>query len=738
MRRIFSLLVAVCLVAGGLLAGPTTAQAAPPAARLLPMKAKVPAATVKPAAIPGKKVATKKSTATLKPRYTKTSTAKVVSARITVKKGGKTVARNKASYKAKPGTYTVTQVVKYRKAAKTKVDKKTGKVTVTAWAKKQYTVTKTNKVKVTVSPPKKLANTTKPSIKGTAQPGNLLTADRGKWSGSGIGYTYEWLRDGTPIPNSAYRPTYYRPTFADLGRKISVRVTATTKKDVRSATSKAVTVAPPKKKVQACGASTYADFAAGGDFGLVLSAAGEVCGWGENALGQLGTTTADYQAKPVKVQVPKAKAVAAGNGHGLALTTAGDVWAWGHNESGQLGIDDPKKLVPSDCAECHQVGVPLLFAPRKVAGLPKIASIVAVGDTSVAVAADGSVYVWGDSRIFPAPVTYPRKLSGISGAAKVVTDGERYLALTRSGTMLQWGLWVVGYRQPDGSVSTSSAQGGELVYQKAPATAKKVSVEGKVVDVAMPDYAAYALTDTGKVYAWGTGGGLGRLLPVLTWPDSRVVAKPTLWKKLPAAKAIFAGGDSAIAELKDGRVVLWGEPGDWDGHDHRKYASCTAGRLRGLCHHIPPPHAVGRRLRRRLARRADHDRLLHRPVRLRLRRLPAPDVRASAGQRRLQETLHRRGGEEGVLQLLLRRYPGGHPRGADGPSGLRPPMDGAVHVPVAEPAGMGCHALHGRSGHRLQRHLHRQGDGEDHDGMDMEARRQVMDQDRDQEMEVAG
>ena len=90
MRRIFSLLVAVCLVAGGLLAGPTTAQAAPPAARLLPMKAKVPAATVKPAAIPGKKVATKKSTATLKPRYTKTSTAKVVSARITVKKGGKT------------------------------------------------------------------------------------------------------------------------------------------------------------------------------------------------------------------------------------------------------------------------------------------------------------------------------------------------------------------------------------------------------------------------------------------------------------------------------------------------------------------------------------------------------------------------------------------------------------------------------------------------------------------------
>lgn len=577
MRRIFSLLVAVCLVAGGLLAGPTTAQAAPPAARLLPMKAKVPAATVKPAAIPGKKVATKKSTATLKPRYTKTSTAKVVSARITVKKGGKTVARNKASYKAKPGTYTVTQVVKYRKAAKTKVDKKTGKVTVTAWAKKQYTVTKTNKVKVTVSPPKKLANTTKPSIKGTAQPGNLLTADRGKWSGSGIGYTYEWLRDGTPIPNSAYRPTYYRPTFADLGRKISVRVTATTKKDVRSATSKAVTVAPPKKKVQACGASTYADFAAGGDFGLVLSAAGEVCGWGENALGQLGTTTADYQAKPVKVQVPKAKAVAAGNGHGLALTTAGDVWAWGHNESGQLGIDDPKKLVPSDCAECHQVGVPLLFAPRKVAGLPKIASIVAVGDTSVAVAADGSVYVWGDSRIFPAPVTYPRKLSGISGAAKVVTDGERYLALTRSGTMLQWGLWVVGYRQPDGSVSTPSAQGGELVYQKAPATAKKVSVEGKVVDVAMPDYAAYALTDTGKVYAWGTGGGLGRLLPVLTWPDSRVVAKPTLWKKLPAAKAIFAGGDSAIAELKDGRVVLWGEPGDWDGHDHRKYASSPLG-----------------------------------------------------------------------------------------------------------------------------------------------------------------
>ena len=149
------------------------------------------------------------------------------------------------------------------------------------------------------------------------------------------------------------------------------------------------------------------------------------------------------------------------------------------------------------------------------------------------------------------------------------------------------------------SATGQVATGGELVYQKAPATAKKVSVEGKVVDVAMPDYAAYALTDTGKVYAWGTGGGLGRLLPVLTWPDSRVVAKPTLWKKLPAAKAIFAGGDSAIAELKDGRVVLWGEPGDWDGHDHRKYASspsarvrsCSVGLLRGTSSRRTSPRA---------------------------------------------------------------------------------------------------------------------------------------------------
>ncbi len=400
MRRFFSFLVAFGLLVGGVAASPTTAHAAPPATRLLPMTPKAPSATVTLTAISGKKVATKTSTATLKPRYTKSSTVKVVSARVTVKKGSKTVAKDKASYKAKPGTYTVKQVVKYRKAAKTKVDGN-GKVTVTAWGQKQYTATKTNTVKVTVAPPKKLANTTKPSITGTAQPGNTLTAQRGTWSGSGIGYTCEWLRDGTPIPGSAYKPTYYVPGFADLGHKISVRVTATTKKDVRSATSKAITVAPPKKTVQSCPASTYADFAAGSDFALTLTSAGDVCGWGENALGQLGTTTADYQAKPVKVQVPKAKAIAVGNRHGLALTAAGDVWVWGHNESGQLGIDDPKKLVPSGCDECHQVSVPLLFAPRKVAGLPKIASIVAAGDTSVAVAADGSVYVWGDTRSFP-------------------------------------------------------------------------------------------------------------------------------------------------------------------------------------------------------------------------------------------------------------------------------------------------------------------------------------------------
>lgn len=412
--------------------------------------------------------------------------------------------------------------------------------------------------------PTSLANTRRPAIGGTAQPGFTLKADPGIWSDPDATFSYEWLLDGKVLDNYAFKPQYYVPTFEQLGHRLSVRVTATTKKESVTATSGEVTVMAPKAAVQKCPATTFEDFEAGVDFALALTAAGDVCGWGENGVGQLGTTTADYQDKPVKVQVPKSIRIAAGGKFGMALTAAGEVWTWGFNEFGQLGIEDPDSLLPLE-GDGYRVNTPLSFVPRKVAGLPRIASIAAAAGTAVAVAADGAVYTWGEYQTATpggtsgGAITSPKKLPGLSGIVKAATDGERFLALDRSGAVLQWGTWPARYRNDDGSIATD---GGWIEFETTgSAKAVRMLSGHKATDIALNGYAAYALTDAGRVYAWGAGGGLGRLLPMVAL-GSGLVLQPVEFTKLPNAKALHAGGSSAAAELTDGRIAYWGEPGD--------------------------------------------------------------------------------------------------------------------------------------------------------------------------------
>ncbi|MEN0130853.1 MAG: hypothetical protein AAGC49_15560 [Brevundimonas sp.] len=406
-------------------------------------------------------------------------------------------------------------------------------------------------------PPIKLANRTPPSFTGSAMPGYTLTASPGKWTDPEATFTYRWLRDGRTIENPVYKPRYYVPTFADLGHKVSVRVTARARSAAVTATSRKVTVKPPKAAVRACPASRLTDLAAGSDFALVLTASGAVCGWGENGVGQLGTTTATVAKSRVQVRVPKATQIAAGASHGLALTTSGTVYSWGSNDSGQLGIENPATLL---ACKCTRINTPVSFVPRKVARLPKITSIAAAGSASVAVAANGTVYAWGNGS------TYAKKLAGLSHVTQVATDGERFLARTTSGAVLQWGTWSVGYVQPDGSVSPTG--GGWVKFETiSSAHARKKLTGTAVKSVALNGGAAYALTTAGDVYGWGEGSRSGQLLPMIPWNgDSAVITKPVRFAALPAAAALYAGGMSAVAKLRDGRVIYWGEPGDQFAH----------------------------------------------------------------------------------------------------------------------------------------------------------------------------
>jgi hypothetical protein len=83
----------------------------------------------------------------------------------------------------------------------------------------------TSALTATVVPKAPVATATVPVISGSAIAGSTLSATTGAFTGEGITYTYQWLREGVPI--SGAKAAGYLLTSSDTGHKVSVIVTAT-------------------------------------------------------------------------------------------------------------------------------------------------------------------------------------------------------------------------------------------------------------------------------------------------------------------------------------------------------------------------------------------------------------------------------------------------------------------------------------------------------------------------------
>ncbi|MBB5827039.1 family 43 glycosylhydrolase [Micromonospora carbonacea] len=87
--------------------------------------------------------------------------------------------------------------------------------------------------------------TTLPSISGTAKVGRTLTADPGRWDEKKLTFSYQWLRGGKVIAGATGRT--YVPKAADVGYRLSVRVTAT-RSDLQPGTATSKETAKVVKK----------------------------------------------------------------------------------------------------------------------------------------------------------------------------------------------------------------------------------------------------------------------------------------------------------------------------------------------------------------------------------------------------------------------------------------------------------------------------------------------------------
>jgi alpha-tubulin suppressor-like RCC1 family protein len=128
----------------------------------------------------------------------------------------------------------------------------------------------------------------------------------------------------------------------------------------------------------------------GGSHALALKADGGVLAWGNNKSGELGDgTSPTNHSAPVGVSGlgpgSGVVAIAAGESFSLAAKGDGTVVAWGNNESGELG----------DGTAPQDKSTPVAVQPFGPHG--RLRSLGAGGSHSLAVAADGTVWSWGNN-----------------------------------------------------------------------------------------------------------------------------------------------------------------------------------------------------------------------------------------------------------------------------------------------------------------------------------------------------
>lgn len=219
----------------------------------------------------------------------------------------------------------------------------------------------------------------------------------------------------------------------------------------------------------------------------------------------------------------------------LALKSDGTLYGWGDNNFGQLGDGTIKPKV----------------SPVQVKDITNVIDFDISSSHSIALTAEGMVWVWGmndygqlnkDSR---ENVLKPIKVSNIDHVKKVRAGNRYSLALDNSGMVWQWGF------NSNGQFGDTEEPSENYIF-KPSAFEKFLNI--KIKDIAVGDYHSLALSEEGKVYAWGanSNGQLG---------DGTENAKytPVEVPGLSNIKYIFSKGNSSAAIRADGTVYYWGE-----------------------------------------------------------------------------------------------------------------------------------------------------------------------------------
>lgn len=300
------------------------------------------------------------------------------------------------------------------------------------------------------------------------------------------------------------------------------------------------------------------EIALGGEHVLARTESGELWVWGANAYSQLGigTTVDMWNPTPIGMSDYLAAdetitAVAGGAGHSLVLTDAGRLFAWGANEWGQAVYSSWSTTIttPQLYAEIGQ-----LFADNDAVPI----ALTASGASSYVASDDGWGYSWGYNG---------------NGRLGLGTSAPSFdIGYVQFGGNL-FGPSIVdidaGYAHgiaalADGSVWTWGDLGA--VEEPTPVAVAGLPDSSPVVAVAAGDGVSYALTEDGRVFAWGLNGpnAEGALGLGIGWEEQ--IDTPTQIQDWPEVRDgarivdIAAGTNYTAGAISEtGGVYMWGD-----------------------------------------------------------------------------------------------------------------------------------------------------------------------------------
>lgn len=285
--------------------------------------------------------------------------------------------------------------------------------------------------------------------------------------------------------------------------------------------------------------------------------------WGTNQYGQLGDGSTASSTMPVQVSgLSNVVAVAGGSNYSLALTQDGRVFAWGWNPYGELGGGSAQTCNNEPCST----------TPQQVNGLPgPLAAIAAGGDHSLAVTASGAVYAWGlngagqlgngTTSNSATPVQVQGLPDPSSSPANRVIDvaagANHSLALTQDGRVFAWG------SDQDGQLGISNLQqcNGQLCLTTATQVTNLPNpATNPAKAIAAGANHSLALLRDGSVWAWGSdsAGQIGSPVNGLCGLTSCSVS-PIQVSSLSGVASIAAGANHSLAATTSGAVYAWGD-----------------------------------------------------------------------------------------------------------------------------------------------------------------------------------